>query len=86
MKDLKENQSYLIKKSSSSSLISVTVIKKTEKAYLIRWNNHPNYDAFTWEEIEHMQDTYKIVEIITDVQTNLYDEIKYYGNRKLSKM
>ncbi len=77
MKDLKENQSYLIKRTSSSSLISITVMKKTEKAYLIRWNNHPNYDAFTWEEIDHMQDTYKVVEIITDVQTNLYDQIKF---------
>lgn len=74
MKDLnlELNHTYLLQIGSSDTVSSATVLMKTDKAYLIRWNRGLNGND-TWELKERMYRSYNIVEDISDYVVDTID-------------
>jgi formylmethanofuran dehydrogenase subunit E len=71
-KNLEANHSYLIRMtSSSSSLLCITILLVTEKAYQVRWNT--NTPATTWELITNFNGMYELYEDITTYMQHYYE-------------
>lgn len=72
--NLEKNHTYLIKHVSSyGSLISITILLVTEKAYHICWNNGLS-SSNTWELIDKIKYEYDLIEDITEL---VNDTTKY---------
>ena len=63
--NLELNHTYLLQIGSSDTISSATILMKTDKAYLIRWNRGLNGND-TWELKDKMYRSYNIVEDISD--------------------
>lgn len=63
--NLELNHTYLLQFGSGDTVSSATVLMKTDKAYLIRWNHGLNGND-TWELKERMDRYYTVVEDISD--------------------
>jgi RecJ-like exonuclease len=71
---LLENHTYLIRKSFNTELNSITVLCITKEAYKLRWNNDNNYTYTNWNLIKDFDDDYRLVEDITEVFEQRFEE------------
>lgn len=63
MKKLKLNHTYLLQFGSGDALSSITILRITNKAYHIQWNN--DNENCTWEQKKVFNQNYNVIEDIT---------------------
>ncbi|MFA5207343.1 MAG: hypothetical protein WC428_01685 [Candidatus Paceibacterota bacterium] len=85
MKNLQLNHTYLIRYSSQDTLLSITVLLITDKAYHLRWNNHIN-ETQTWETKSHLESWYTLVEDISDFVIEKPQDLKFDITYKINEV
>lgn len=77
----KANRSYLVR--NSGNLSQLTILIKTNTAYLVQWNAEFNKNGIEWKLIELFDKQYDIVEDITVfVKKRQYDMLENYSEPK----
>ena len=66
MENLEENKTYLLKFGQQDGLYAVTILKSTETAYYVRWDNGLNGN-YKWEEKKVFCKQYSVLEDITEI-------------------
>ena len=82
------NHTYLVKYGSSASILSVTILLITDKAYHVRWNVGMKSNT-TWELKKRFDMDYNMIEDITDYMSDynktFYEKICDEMNKKEPK-